>query len=62
MINFVLERQAKSNDELMHRLIEERDRKNLLILMLIILLLLALLIFLKPIRKQVAHRQAVLQC
>jgi hypothetical protein len=29
MINYVLERQAKSTDELMHRLIEERDGKKL---------------------------------
>jgi hypothetical protein len=29
MINFALERQAKSNDELLCRLIEERDRKKL---------------------------------
>jgi hypothetical protein len=29
MINSVLERQAKCSDELMHRLIEERDRKKL---------------------------------
>jgi hypothetical protein len=28
MINFALERLAKSTDELLHRLIEERDRKN----------------------------------
>jgi hypothetical protein len=56
MINSALERQAKSNDELVCRLIEEWDGKNLLILMLI-LLLLALLILLKPIHKQVA-----LQC
>jgi hypothetical protein len=27
MINYVLERQAESRDELMHRLIEERDGK-----------------------------------
>jgi hypothetical protein len=29
MINFVLERQAKSTDKLLHRLIEERDDKKL---------------------------------
>jgi hypothetical protein len=29
MINFALERQAKSTDELMRRLIEERDGKEL---------------------------------
>jgi hypothetical protein len=58
MINFVLERQEKSINELMRRLIEEQDRKNLLILMsILLLLLLTLLIFLK----QVAHRQAALQ-
>jgi hypothetical protein len=37
MINFALERQAKSTDELPCRLIEERDGKNLIILMLILL-------------------------
>jgi hypothetical protein len=51
MINSALERQAKSTDELMHRLIEERDGKNLLVLVLILLLLLVLLISHKPIRK-----------
>jgi hypothetical protein len=50
MINSASERQGKSSDELMRRLIEERDGKNLLILMLILLLLLALLILLKPIQ------------
>jgi hypothetical protein len=30
MINSALERQAKSSDELMHRLIEERDGKKLI--------------------------------
>jgi hypothetical protein len=29
MINYALERQAKSTDELLHRLIEERDGKKL---------------------------------
>jgi hypothetical protein len=61
MINSALERKAKSSDELMRRLIEERDGKNLLILMSILLLLLALLILLKPIPKQVAHQRATLQ-
>jgi hypothetical protein len=56
MINSALERQARSSDELMSRLIEERDGKNSLILMSILLLLLALLILLKPILKHVAHR------
>jgi hypothetical protein len=51
IINYVLERQTRSSDELMHRFIEERDGKNLWILILILLLLLALLIL-----KQVAHR------
>jgi hypothetical protein len=31
MINYVLERQVKSTNELISRLIEERDGKNLLI-------------------------------
>jgi hypothetical protein len=30
MINFALEMQAKSNDELVRRLIEERDRKKII--------------------------------
>jgi hypothetical protein len=59
MINSVLERQAKSSDELMCLLIEERDGKDLMILMSI-LLLLTLLILLKPIHKQVARRRATL--
>jgi hypothetical protein len=54
MINSVLERQAKNNDELLRRLIEERDGKNLVLLVLI--LLLALLLLLKPIHIRVAHR------
>jgi hypothetical protein len=59
MINYALERQAKSTDELLRRLIEERDEKNL---MLILLLLLALLVLFKPIHKQVSHRRTALQC
>jgi hypothetical protein len=55
MINSVLERQAKSTDELLRSLIEERDGKNIVMLMLIILLPLALLILLKPIHIQVIH-------
>jgi hypothetical protein len=55
MINSVLERQAKSTDELLRSLIEERDGKNIVMLMLIILLPLALLILLKPIHIQVVH-------
>jgi hypothetical protein len=58
LINSTLERQAKGNDELMHRLIEEQDGKNLLTLICIHLLRLALLILLKPILIQVAHRRA----
>jgi hypothetical protein len=54
--------QAKSTDELFHRLIEERDDKNLTLLALILLLLLALLVSLKPIHQQVVHRWAALQC
>jgi uncharacterized protein with PQ loop repeat len=61
MINFALERQAKSIDELLHRLIEERDGKNIVMLMLIILPL-ALLIFLRSIHIQVVYRRATLQC
>jgi hypothetical protein len=62
MINFTLEKQAKSSGELVCRLIEERDRKNSWILMSTLLLLLVMLILLKPIHKQVAHRWATLQC
>jgi hypothetical protein len=54
MINSALERQAKSSDELLRRLIEERDGKNIMMLMLIPLLPLVLLILLKPIHIQVA--------
>jgi hypothetical protein len=62
MINFTLERQAKSTDELLHMLIEERDEKNLMLLMLILLLLLTLLVLLKPIHTQVVHRWAAHRC
>jgi hypothetical protein len=62
IINFVLERQAKSTDKLLRRLIEERDEKKLILLVLILLLLLALLIPLKPIHTQVVHRRAAHQC
>jgi hypothetical protein len=51
MINSLLERQAKSTDELLRRLIEERDGKNLTLLALILLLLLVLLVSLKLIHK-----------
>jgi hypothetical protein len=61
MINSALERQAKCSDELVRRLIEEGDGKNLLILVSTVLLL-SLLPSLKPIHKQVAHRRATLQC
>jgi hypothetical protein len=61
MINSALERQAKNTDGLLHRLIEERDGKNLILLVLIRLLLVALLISLKPIHIQV-HRWAAPQC
>jgi hypothetical protein len=62
MINSALERQAKSTDELLRRLIEERDGKNIVMLMSILLLSLALLIFLKPIHIHVVHQWAALQC
>jgi hypothetical protein len=62
MINSTLERQAKSTDKLLRRLIEERDRKNIVMLMLIILLPLTLLILLKPIHIQVVHRRAAQPC
>jgi hypothetical protein len=62
MINSALERQAKSTGELLRRLIEERDGKNLKQLVLILHLLLALLVLLKPIHTQVVHRWAAHQC
>jgi hypothetical protein len=62
MITSTLERQAKSTTELLHRLIEDRDGKNLTLLVLILLLFLALLVLLKLIHKQVVHRRAALQC
>jgi hypothetical protein len=62
MINTALERQAKSTDELLRRLIEERDRKNFMLLVFILLLLFALLVLLKVIHTQVVHRQATLSC
>jgi predicted nucleic acid-binding Zn ribbon protein len=59
MINSTLERQAKSTDELMHRLAEERDgKKNLMLLVLILFYLLALYVLLKLIHTQVVHRWA----
>jgi hypothetical protein len=61
MINSALERQAKSIDELLHRLIEERNGKNLMLLMLIILLPLALLFLLNSIYTQVVHWRAAHQ-
>jgi cell division protein FtsX len=62
MINSTLERQAKSIDELLRRLIEERMGKNIVMLMIILLLLLPLvmLILLKPIHIQVAHQWVAL--
>jgi hypothetical protein len=62
MIDSALERQAKSTDELLHRLIEERDGKNLMLLKLILLLLLMLLVLLKPIHTHVLYRRVTLQC
>jgi hypothetical protein len=62
MINSTLERQAKSTNELVCRLIEEWDEENLMQLVLILLLLLALLVLLKPIHTQVVHQWVALQC
>jgi hypothetical protein len=61
IINSVLERQAKSTDELLRRLIEEQNKKNFILLVQILLLLLALLISRKPIHTQVVHRWAAHQ-
>jgi hypothetical protein len=60
MIDFTLERQVKSTNELLHMLIEERDGKKLMLLKLILLYLLALLVLLKPIHTRVFHRQVAL--
>jgi hypothetical protein len=62
MINSALEKQAKSTDELLRMLREERDGKNFMLLVLILLLLLTLLVSLKPIHTQVVHRRAAHQC
>jgi hypothetical protein len=61
MINSALERQAKSTNELLRRLIEERNGKNLMLLVLVLLLLFALLVLLKSIHTQVIHRRAAHQ-
>jgi hypothetical protein len=61
MIDSVLERQARSTDKLLHRLIEELDGKNLMLSKLILLILLELLVLLKPIHTQVVHRWVALQ-
>jgi hypothetical protein len=60
MINSALERQAKSTDELLRRLIEERDRKNSMLLVLTVLLILALLVLLKLNHTQVVHRRTTM--
>jgi hypothetical protein len=62
MINSALERQAKSTDELQHRLIEKRDRKNWMLLVLIFLHLLALLVSLKSFHTRVVHQWGAHQC
>jgi hypothetical protein len=55
MIDFALERQVRSTDELLRRLIEEHDGKNLMLLKLILLLLLALIVLLKPIHTHMVN-------
>jgi uncharacterized protein YqhQ len=62
MIDSTLERQANSTDELLRRLIEERDGKNLMLLVLILPLIIVLLVLLKLIHTQVVHRRVALQC
>jgi hypothetical protein len=62
MINSALQRQAKRTNELLCRLIEEWDGKNLMVIVLIILLRLALLVLLKPIHTQVVYWQVEHQC
>jgi hypothetical protein len=62
MTNTALERQAKSTDDLLCRLIVERDGKNIVMLMLILLLPLLPIILLKPMHIQVVHRWVALQC
>jgi hypothetical protein len=62
MINSALERQVKSTDALLCRLIEERDEKNWMLLVVILRLILALLVSLKLIRTQVVHQRVAHQC
>jgi hypothetical protein len=62
MIDPALERQANSINELLRRLIKERDGKNLMLVKLILLLLLTLLVLLKPIHTRVVHRWVTLPC
>jgi hypothetical protein len=62
MINFALERQAKSNDGLVCMLIEERDGKKLADSDVNPSSSSCPVNFLNQIRKQVAHRRAALQC
>jgi hypothetical protein len=57
MINSALERQAKSTDELLRRLIDKRDGKKLDTTSVN-----SLLISLKPIHTQVVHRRVAHQC
>jgi hypothetical protein len=60
MINTALERQAKSTDELLHRLIEEWDGKKLDITSVNSSSSTSLLVLLKLIHIQVVHRPATL--
>jgi hypothetical protein len=62
MINFALERQAKSNDGLVCMLIEVRDGKKLADSDVNPSSSSCPVNFLNQIRKQVAHRRAALQC
>jgi hypothetical protein len=62
IINYAIERQAKSTDELLRRLIEERNGKKWMLLVLILLLLLALLVLLKLIHTQVVHQRSAIPC
>jgi hypothetical protein len=60
MINTALERQAKSTDELLHRLIEEWDGKKLDVTSVNSSSSTSLLVLLKLIHIQVVHRPATL--
>jgi hypothetical protein len=62
MIDSALVRQEKSTDELLHRLIEERDKKKPDATKVNPSSSTCVVSLLKPIHTQVVHRRAALQC